>query len=344
MVTHESGLFGDGRANRRRKLPPEARRDPAAVAVPPWYPDTPVIRDCLAARLELAALLDGEVGAILDQLAADGLADSTIVVFWGDHGEGIPHGKRELNEHGLRVPLVVRVPTRFHATATLPGGGPPAGATANLVSLLDLGPTMLDLAGLEIPPCMEGRSFLGPHAEPRQVVIGVADRMNDAAGCGRSARDARFRYVRNFLPWLDGDALPDYADGVPITGELRRARREGTLPAGARWFSRPSRPAEELYDVAADPDELTDLAADPRHRADLERLRDAVRSWMRDTRDTGIVPEPILRREALVAGSEWAVFHPQGDDAAAAVRLGPHEDSSRRVVERIRRRLAGAER
>jgi uncharacterized sulfatase len=131
---------------------------------------------------------------------------------------------------------------------------------------------------------------------------------------------------------------------VPITGELRRARREGTLPAGARWFSRPSRPAEELYDVAADPDELTDLAADPRHRADLERLRDAVRSWMRDTRDTGIVPEPILRREALVAGSEWAVFHPQGDDAAAAVRLGPDEDSSRRVVERIRRRLAGAER
>jgi uncharacterized sulfatase len=320
MVTHESGLFGDGQAKRRRRLDPEARRDPAAVAVPPWYPDTPVIRDCLAARLELAALLDAEVGSILDQLAADGLADSTIVVFWSDHGEGIPHGKRQLNEHGLKVPLLVRVPARFRAAATLPGGGPPVGTTANLVSLLDLGPTMLDLAGLAVPDWMEGRPFLGPHAAARDLVIGVADRMGDAAGCGRSARDARFRYVRNFLPWLDGDDLPDYAAGVAITGELRQARRAGTLPAAARWFSRTSRPAEELYDVAADPDELTDLAADPRHRADLERLREAVRSWMRSTRDTGILPEPILRREAVAAGSEWAIFHPPGNDAPAAAR------------------------
>jgi arylsulfatase A-like enzyme len=233
MVTHESGLFGDGQAKRRRRLDPEARRDPAAVAVPPWYPDTPVIRDCLAARLELAALLDAEVGSILDQLAADGLADSTIVVFWSDHGEGIPHGKRQLNEHGLKVPLLVRVPARFRAAATLPGGGPPVGTTANLVSLLDLGPTMLDLAGLAVPDWMEGRPFLGPHAAARDLVIGVADRMGDAAGCGRSARDARFRYVRNFLPWLDGDDLPDYAAGVAITGELRCRPRRGGSPARA---------------------------------------------------------------------------------------------------------------
>jgi len=320
-VTHESGLFGDRPEKVRAALPAERRADPARVVVPAYYPDTPVIRQALAHRLDLAAALDDDVARILDQLSADGLADSTIVVFWGDHGEGIPHGKRFLTEHGLRVPLVVHVPPRFAAAARLAGGGAAAGTTEHLVSLLDLGPTMLDLAGAPIPPWMEGRSFLGSHASRRESVVGVADRMDAAPGFGRTVRDARFRYVRNFMPWLDGDDLPDYAAGVPITGELRRVRAAGGLPPGGEWFARKSRPAEELYDVVADPDQLRNLAASPAHRADLERLRKELLSWMRSTRDTGILAEPLLRREAREAGSEWAVFHPGGDrDAAAAAR------------------------
>jgi len=318
-VTHESGLFGDRPDEVRRSLPASARTEPADVRVPPWYPDTPVIRRALAQRLDLAAALDADVGRILDDLAADGLADDTIVWFWGDHGEGIPHGKRSLTEHGLRVPLLVRVPETWRRLATLPDNTPPAGVTAVLVSLLDLGPTMLALAGVERPGWMEGHCFLGPDAEFRDVVIAARDRMDASPGFGRSARDARFRYVRTFLPWIDGDDLPDYAAGVAITNELRAARAAGTLPPGAAWFSRSTRPAEELYDVRADPDELHDLAGDPAWRGDLERVRAAVRSWMRDTFDTGIVPEPILRAEARQAGSEWAIFH-GGDPAAARTR------------------------
>jgi len=318
-VTHESNLFGDRAEEVRRGLPASARTDPAAVRVPPWYPDTPAIRRSLAQRLDLAAALDADVGRILDELAADGLADDTIVFFWGDHGEGIPHGKRSLTEHGLRVPLFVRVPERWRSRSRLPGGGDPVGTTATLVSLLDLGPTVLALAGIGRPAWMEGRPFLGPGAAPRDLVIAARDRMDAPPGFGRSARDVRFRYVRNFLPWIDGDDLPDYAAGVAITTELRAARAAGTLPAGASWFSRTSRPADELYDVAADPEELHDLAADAAHRADLERLREAVRSWMRESFDTGILPEPILRAEARQAGSEWGIFH-GGDPAAARTR------------------------
>jgi len=324
-VTHESGLFGDSPRKVRKSLPEKRRADPATVAVPPYYPDTPVIREALAHRLDLAAALDRDVGRILDELAADGLTGSTIVVFWGDHGEGIPHGKRFLTEHGLRVPLLVAVPERLRARARLPGGTPPAGTTANLVSLMDLGPTMLDLAGLAAPAWLEGRSFLGPQATAREHVIGVADRMDASPGFGRSVRDGRFRYLRNFLPWLDGDDLPDYASGVPITGELRRVRAAGGLPPGADWFARTSRPAEELHDTVADPDELRDLAGEAAHADDLARLRETLRAWMRKTRDTGILPEPLLRREARQAGSEWAIFHPgepfhpggQGEAAAA---------------------------
>lgn len=139
--------------------------------------------------------------------------------------------------------------------------------------------------------------------------------------------------MRHFLPWIPGDDLPDYAAGVPITGELRAGRDAGTLPSGAGWFARASRPAEELFDAAADPDEIADLAADPTHDADRARLRIALEHWMRQTRDTGILPEPILRREAAAAGSEWAIFHPSDDDAGAA-RRGP------RPVTRLIRRAA----
>jgi uncharacterized sulfatase len=315
-VTHESGLFGDTPETIRRDLPEEARREPAAIAVPPFYPDTPLIRRALAQRLELAAALDIAVGQILDDLEADGLADETIVFFWSDHGEGIPHGKRSLTEHGLRVPLLVRVPEAWRDRARLPAAVEPVGTTNSLVSLIDLGPTVLGLTGIERPAWMEGRPFLGPDASSREIVISARDRMDALPGFGRSARDGRFRYVRNFMPWLDGDDLPDYASGVAITGELRAARQAGSLPQGARWFSRTVRPADELYDLSADPDEIADRAADPDCRGDLDRLRDAVRGWMRETRDTGILPESILRAEARRSGSEWAIFHPAGDAAA----------------------------
>ena len=310
-VTHESGLFGKSPRQVRDRLPPAGRRRPEDVRVPPYYPDTPVIREALAQRLELAAALDVDVTRLLDELAADGLTDDTIVVFWGDHGEGIPHGKRSLTEHGLRVPLVVHVPPRFAAAALLATGAAPRGTTSTLVSLIDLGPTMLDLAGLTIPGWMEGRSMLGPQAVQRDVVIGCRDRMDSAPGFGRTVRDARFRYVRHFLPWLDGDDLPPYADGVAITGELRRVRDAGGLPAGADWFARTRRPTEELYDIVADPDEIKNLAADPASAQDLARLRAELRAWMRESRDTGVLPEPLLRREAAAVGGEWRVFHPQ---------------------------------
>jgi arylsulfatase A-like enzyme len=326
-VSHESGLFAgaEERAKRRASLPAAARRQAKGVRVPPWYPDTPVVREDLAHRLELATLLDREVGRVLDELEKAGLADDTIVVFWGDHGEGIPRGKRSLTEFGLRVPLIVRVPERFRGAAALAtdAAASPGGRSDALVGLVDLGPTMLDLAGVAIPTWMEGRSFLGPHAPPssqRRIVVGVRDRMDEHEGFGRSLTDGRHRYVRNVFPWVAGDDLPGYADGVAITLELRRALADGTLPPGAEWFARRFRPPEELYDLERDPDELHNLAGSPEHAGTLARLRGELVNWMRATRDTGVLPEGILRREAAAAGSEYAVFHPEpasGDTAAA---------------------------
>jgi uncharacterized sulfatase len=310
-VTHESGLFADQIEKRLKPLAASDRTDPATVVVPPFYPDTPVIREALAHRLDLAAVLDREAATLLDQLKADGLADSTIVIFWGDHGEGIPRGKRSLTDYGLRVPLIVHVPKQYREKVRLPGGEAPEEVTDNLVSLMDLGPTMLDIAGIAIPEWMEGRSFLGPRASPRQFVVSVADRMDAAPGFGRSVRTANFRYVRNFLPWIDGDDLPDYASGVPITGELRKARQAGKLPKEAEWFLRTQRWPDELYDVMADPSEVDDHGHSWKFAPELAKARDSLKAWMIDTRDTGILPEPILRRDARIAGSEWAIFHPE---------------------------------
>ncbi len=308
-VTHESGLFTEKLAAARSTLDARDRRSPDEVRVPPFYPGTPVIREALAARLELAAALDRSVGRLLDQLDADGEAENTVVFFWGDHGEGIPHGKRSLTEHGLRVPLIVRVPEQWAQRARRPDGGAPQGVTGQLVNLIDLGPTVLSLAGVAAPAWMEGHAALGPHATAADVVVAARDRMDSYPGWGRSVRDARYRYVRTSMPWIDGDDLPPYADDVPITGELRRMRAAGKLTAGADWFARASRPVEELYAVVDDPDEVDDRATDPDEAATLHRLRERLWAWMRSTRDTGVLPEALLRREAAVAGSEWGVFH-----------------------------------
>ena len=309
--THESGLFRSPAEWKKlqKQLPKKALRDPETLAVPAYYPDTLAVRADLAHRMELASLLDIECSRILSELTEDGLRDNTIIFFWGDHGEGLPHGKRSLTEHGLRVPLIVHLPKAIQKA--IHSQSPEI--NSRLVSLLDLGPTALDLAGVPIPLWMEGKSFLGSHTILQSEIISARDRMDEREGFSRSVRTDRYRYVRHFLPWVSGDDLPNYASGVAITRELRTCLREGTLPAGASWFSRSRRPPEELFDIDNDPEELNDVHARRDHSSyatALSHHRAQLVSFMRSSRDTGILPEAMLRREALLAGSEWGVFHP----------------------------------
>jgi len=307
MTTHEGQIrldeaqFGGVTA----VLDPSVRHDPARAVIPPYYPDTPLVRKDWARYYDLISVMDGQVKAILQQLEDDGLADRTIVFFWGDHGRGLPRAKRFVYDSGLRVPLIVR----------WPGTIAPGSVVDDLVSLMDLGPTVLALAGVPVPGHMQGRAFLGPAKPPaRELVFGHRDRMDEAYDMMRTVRDARFRYIKNFFPGRPYAQHIEYMEEMPTMREWRRRYKDHMNAVGPEYgralnpiqllFMAPEKPSEELYDLDTDPYEVRNLAGSPEHQSVLARMRQALETWQKGTGDLGLVPEAELR-ERMRPGGVW---------------------------------------
>jgi arylsulfatase A-like enzyme len=281
-VTHESQIFPNSAARKGRKQV----SDPAEVELPPYYPDTPVVRENLAQLYDNIATMDGQVGALLQQLEEDGLAGDTIVIYWSDHGDGIPRSKRSLYDSGLHVPLMIRLPKSMNI-------GPAPGSVVNdLVSFIDLAPTVLALADVTIPVHMQGRVLIGPKAGPApQYVFAARDRMDIEYDMMRAARDSRYLYIRNFQPELPYAGHIIYRNQMGIMQEWLRLQAEGKLAGDAAAWMQNSRPAEELYDTQTDPHQIRNLAAQPAHQGTLQRMRGAVTDWMARINDQGLINE-----------------------------------------------------
>lgn len=293
MTTHQSRVSAwpadEFETHVGARLPPGTRHDPARVRLPPYYPDTPEARRAWARYHDCITVMDVEAGRLLRQLAEDGLAGETLVFFFGDNGMGLPRGKRCLWDTGLRVPLLIRFPKPFRAlTPSAPGT-----ATGRLVSFVDFPPTILSVCGAPAPALMQGRPFLGPAAgPPRPVVVGARDRVDEVFELSRSVRDARFLYIRNFMPHLSWMPPETYSDTSPFRRELRRLAGANRLDAGPLTYAAPRKAREELYDTDADPHQIRNLAPAPAHQATLARLRRTLREWLFATRDAGFLTEP----------------------------------------------------
>jgi N-sulfoglucosamine sulfohydrolase len=281
-VTHESQIFPSSPARKGTPLV----TDPATIPLPPYYPDTPAIREEMARVYDNIADMDAQVAAILQQLEEDGLSEETIVFYWSDHGDGVPRSKRSLYDSGLRVPLMIRWPTGLRPPFT------PGTVNDQLVSFIDLAPTVLALAGVEIPMHLQGRVLVGPNsAAAPEFVFAARDRMDIEYDMMRSARDARFLYIRNFQPELPYVGHIIYRNQSAIMQDWLRLQAEGGLSGAASLWMQTSRPAEELYDTKADPHQIRNLAGDSTYRATLERMRRAVVDWMERVHDQGLINE-----------------------------------------------------
>jgi N-sulfoglucosamine sulfohydrolase len=259
-------------------LSAQERHDPAKAKLPAYYPDTPAIRANWARYCDLITVLDKQVQQILDDLEKDGLSENTIVFFWGDHGRCLPRGKRWAYDSGLRVPLLVRWPGHIAAGTV----------RDDLVTLMDLGPTVLSLAGVAIPGNMQGRVILGPAAGPApRYVFATRDRMDETYDMQRSVRDVRFRYIRNFHPELPYAQPIRYMDDSPIMRDWRRLAAEGKLTGPSALFFAPKKPVEELYDLDADRDEIHNLAGEAQYQDTLARMRAELERWQAETHDLG---------------------------------------------------------
>ena len=270
-------------AHRRFKRCPEHPVDPDKVTLPPYYPDHPIARQDWALYLEAINVLDKKIGQVLERLERDGLAENTIVFYFGDHGRAHVRGKQWLYDGGIHIPLVIRAP----------GIVKPGTVTDELVSAIDFAPTVLKLCGIEPPKHMQGRVFLGPERDkPRDYIFAARDRCDETVDRIRCVRDKRWKYIRNFMPerpWTQ----PNYykLSSYPMLGLMYRLHKQGKLtPVQDRWFA-PRKPVHELYDVKADPWEINNLADDPKHADQLARMQRVLEGWIRRTNDQGMKPE-----------------------------------------------------
>lgn len=264
--------------------------DPAKISLPPYLLDTPETRLAMYRYFTDVTWMDKQVGEVLDALAKSGFAENTLFGFTSDHGAQVPFGKWNLYDAGIRTPLIVRWPGKVKAGST----------TAAMVSLIDLLPTFLEAAEAKAPSDVDAKSFLS-------VLRGDAEKHREevfAAHTGdkemnrtpmRCVRTSRFKYIANLAPDIrytthisdaKGPDGKDYWDSWERVAE----RDEHAKQVIERYRHRP---AEELYDVQADPYELKNLADDPAHAKTLAELRERVKQWrVQQGEDLNHVPMP----------------------------------------------------
>lgn len=281
-----------------KNRPAKHATDPGKVKLPPYYPNNEVMRKDWAAYLNSWVQTDLEVGAILRRLKDEGIYDSTVVFFWTDHGVSHARGKQFLYEEGIRVPLIARFPS----------GRNPGSVRKDLVTHIDVAATSLALAGINIPPNIQGVDLLAKDYLSREMIFSARDRCDETVEIQRCVRTSRYKYIRNFLPHLPHLQNNRYKDGKGIIKNLRALHAEGKLnELNDRFFATP-RPTEELYDLQKDPHETVNLSASPKHAKTVRKLRQAMYEWMESSRDLGLIPEPILEEMGHVYDNKYHVL------------------------------------
>jgi len=198
-ITHQSKVFGSDSVFKKRILniyEPDDWHDPALAPLPPYYPEDSIVCKMVARYYDNVSAMDHQVYEILEQLKQDGLEDRTIVFFYSDHGTGLPGGKRALYDMGTRVPLLIHVPEQYAHLFPSENGS----IRQDLVSFIDLAPTVLDLAGVGVPDYMPGKPLTSPPS--KEPVYGFADRVDEGYELSRSVRMGEYLYIRNFMPEL----------------------------------------------------------------------------------------------------------------------------------------------
>lgn len=313
-VTHESKMWPDSwEENVAPYLSDDERIDPASVRVPAYLPDEPEVRADLARYYESLIVQDKGVGRALDALEKSGQAGNTIVLYYSDHGRGLVREKRWMYEAGVHLPLIVRAP----------GMTEPGTTCDELISWLDLAPTILSLCDAEPIEGAQGRIFLGPDKQPApEYVFSGRDRMDETFDRVRVAHSQRYHYIRNDYPALPYASRQLYMEKQLTTQVVRRQFADGSLPADAALWYAAQKPAEELYDSDNDPDNVRNLAGDPEYAEILQQHREALAAFLARTGDLAMRPEKDLIADGIVE-NRLPEYYERVEPLAPEHRVGP---------------------
>lgn len=293
-TTHESSLHFS-----RGDMEQPTETDPASVFIAPIHPDTPTFRYTVARYHDRIRQMDQQIGRVVERLEQDGLLEDTFIFYFGDHGGVLPGSKGYAYDRGLHVPLVVRIPAKWQHLVDVDRGTRMKG----FVSFIDFGPTLLHLAGVEVPGQVDGRPFLGEgvslaEVNERDEAFGYADRFDEKYDLVRSLRKGRYEYVRSYQPFNFDGLQNNYRYRMLAYQEWRELYHGGKLNAVQSRFFEP-RTAEALYDLQSDPYETRNLAGDPAHEATLVDLRERLTVRVKSMPDLSFYPESYLVEHAL---------------------------------------------
>ncbi|MSU77654.1 MAG: DUF229 domain-containing protein [Gemmataceae bacterium] len=272
--------------------------DPTKVRIPAYHPDTPEVREDWTRYYDTITLADADAGEVLRELEALGLLEDTIIIFFADHGSGMPRNKRMPLNSGLHVPMIVHFPDAWKHLA--PPDYQAGGQSDRLVSFVDLAPTMLSLAGMQPPDWMQGRAFAGKHiGKANEYLHGFRGRMDERYDLQRSLTDGRYVYLRNYMPTLPAGQHLEYQFQTKTTQVWKKLFDAGKLNEAQSQFWKSPRAAEELYDLQNDPDEVQSLVLDPFYKGKLQTYRTALHDHTLAIRDVGFLPEDEIHRRSV---------------------------------------------
>ena len=280
-ITHESEIW----KRDKEKL----KVDPNNLTVPPVFPDDSISRHALAVNYSNLVEMDKQMGLIIKNLKDQGLYDNTYIFFYSDHGGPFPRHKRAIYETGSKVPLIVKFPTNINVKEK---------RNSDMLSFIDFAPTILSLAGIDIPKIYQGKAFLGnkESKKKRKYLFTASDRFDEHPDRIRAVKSKRFKYIRNYNI-NKPHALPiGYRNQMPLMKHLNKLNDSNMLsPEQKLWFQVPKNP-EEFYDLENDPFELNNLIGDNNYLKELNELRKQLDNWMKEINDLGHISEKELAK------------------------------------------------
>lgn len=278
-VTHESSMW------QRDKEP--LMVDPKDLKIiPPIFPDDSIVRHSLAVNYSNLIEMDRQVGNLVNQLKEEDLYDDSYIFFYSDHGGPFPRHKRAIYETGTKVPFFVK----------LPKGKKEKIDTNEFLSFIDFAPTVLSIAGIEVPSFLQGKAFLGKYKDEskREYLFTASDRFDENPDRIRAVRDDKFKYIRNYFPENSHALNVAYRRQMVLMRHLTSLHLQGKLSKEHDLWFRVPKLREELYDLENDPFELNNLSDKPEYSNKLNNLSKVLDDWIKEIDDLGRIPEKEL--------------------------------------------------
>lgn len=268
--------------------------DSTKIKISPYYVDNGEVRHVLAASMDAVSHVDVEVGKFLEGLKKSGYADNTLVILASDHGATLQRHKQCIWSTGIHIPMIVRWPNRVDGNKI----------NTDLVSIIDIAPTCLKAAGVNIPKTMEGLDLLSREIKKREYVFATRDGMNGVFDCSRTVVSREYQYIHHFYPELPFNGNY-YAKKVLTFKSMYQLYKGEKLNKLQRIYFDKEKPfSSELYHLGKDSEEIKNLVGLEKYKLLEEKYRDILFCWQKKTGDKPLDVRKILGVEKVSEGTK----------------------------------------